>query len=121
MTVTVELPATVGVPETTQAERVSPAGRVPPEIEQLYGVVPPAAVIVELYATPTVPLGRMLVIESGELIVMEAGAVAVAPRLSLTWIVKFEVPFVVGTPEITPVLAEMLRPAGSDPAEMLHV
>jgi hypothetical protein len=48
LTVTVELPAVVGVPETRQAERVRPAGRVPPEIEQVYGVVPPAAVIAEL-------------------------------------------------------------------------
>jgi hypothetical protein len=63
----------------------------------------------------------MLVSESGELIVMEAGAVAIAPKLSFTWMVKFEVPFVVGTPEIAPVLAEMPSPLGSDPAEMLHV
>jgi hypothetical protein len=52
---------------------------------------------------------------------MEAAAVAVAPRLSFTWTVKFEVPFAVGIPAISPVLGEMLSPAGSVPAVMLHV
>lgn len=43
-TVTVALPATVGVPLTTQADNERPAGR-DPVIVQVYGVVPPAAVI----------------------------------------------------------------------------
>ena len=73
-----------------------------------------------LYETPTVPLGRVFVIASGELIVMETAAVAVAARLSFTWTVKFDVPFVVGIPEITPVVAEMPRPGGSAPEATLH-
>ena len=48
-TVRGEVPATVGVPFTTQpALMVSPAGSVPPVTVQLYGPVPPA--------TPTVAL-----------------------------------------------------------------
>jgi S1-C subfamily serine protease len=70
---------------------------------------------------PTVPFGSAFVKVSGELIVMETAAVAMALRLSFTWTVKFEVPFAVGIPEISPVLGEMLRPAGSVPAETLHV
>lgn len=46
-TSTVTLPATVGVPLTVHADRLSPAGRAP-VIEQLYGVVPPLAVMFAL-------------------------------------------------------------------------
>jgi hypothetical protein len=35
--------------------------------------------------------------------------------------VKFEVPTVVGVPEITPVAALKVRPAGSEPLAILHV
>ena len=48
LTVMGELPAVVGVPLTVQPASARPAGNVPAEIEQLYGVVPPLAVIVEL-------------------------------------------------------------------------
>ena len=41
--------------------------------------------------------------------------------LSLTVVVKVEVPFVVGTPEITPVELERLRPAGSEPEAIAHL
>jgi hypothetical protein len=47
VTVTVEDPAEVGVPLTVQPFRINPAGSVP-EIEQVYGDVPPDAVIVAL-------------------------------------------------------------------------
>jgi hypothetical protein len=43
-TVTVALPAMVGVPLTTQLDSVSPAGR-DPVIAQVYGAEPPAAEI----------------------------------------------------------------------------
>lgn len=41
--------------------------------------------------------------------------------LSLTATVKLEVPSVVGVPEITPVPAARLNPAGRLPAEIDHV
>jgi len=68
-----------------------------------------------------VPFGSVFVNESGELIVIDTAAVAIAPRLSFTWTVTFEVPFAVGIPEINPVLGEIFSPAGKLPAEMLHV
>jgi len=54
------------------------------------------------------------------LIVIEAAAVAVAPKLSFTWTVKLDVPTAVGTPAITPVEAEILKPAGKVPVTTLH-
>jgi hypothetical protein len=65
-------------------------------------------------------LGNVFVIANGELILMETAAVAVGPSESFTWTVKLEVPCWVGTPEIAPVIGEMVSPAGSDPATTLH-
>ena len=118
-TVTVDEPDVVGVPLTTHPLSESPAGSVP-VMEHAYGVVPPVAVMFALYETPTVPLGRTLVSVSGELMVMETAAVAEAPTLSVTLTVKAEVPFVVGIPEMMPVLGEIANPGGSVPALMLH-
>ena len=45
----VDVPLAVGVPDSTPAlESVSPAGRLPDETVQLYGVVPPVAANVTL-------------------------------------------------------------------------
>jgi len=41
--------------------------------------------------------------------------------LSFTTAVKFDVPLAVGVPEITPVIAASVRPAGRLPAEIDHV
>jgi multidrug efflux pump subunit AcrA (membrane-fusion protein) len=63
-TVTLNVPAAVGVPLNTPAEKVSPAGSVDPgATDQLYGVVPPEAASVWLYAWLTVPAGSGLVVE----------------------------------------------------------
>jgi hypothetical protein len=52
-TVKLEVPAVVGVPEITPPElKESPAGSEPDASDQLYGVTPPAAASVWLYATP---------------------------------------------------------------------
>ena len=93
-TVKLETPAAVGVPLKTPAEdSVSPAGSAPENTDQLYGVVPPVAANVWLYALPTVPAG------SGDDVVIDSAAgstvtenafVAVPPPL--TWTVKLEVP-----------------------------
>jgi len=59
-TITVTVPAVVGVPLTEQfAPSESPAGKVPDVIAQEYGEVPPVTPIVAEYATPTVPLGNV--------------------------------------------------------------
>jgi hypothetical protein len=52
-------------------------------------------------------------------IVMESAAVVEVEALSVTRTVKFEVPAVVGVPEIVPA-AESASPAGSVPAETFH-
>src|SRR5579872_4645843 len=56
----------VGVPEMTPALlTVSPAGRLPLEIDHVNGCTPPAAAIVWLYATPTVAVGSVAVVITG--------------------------------------------------------
>lgn len=55
-----DVPATVGMPLTTQPLIVSPAGSVPAVGAQLYGAVPPAAPIVPMYGTPTVAPGKFV-------------------------------------------------------------
>ena len=62
-TVKFEVPAVVGVPEITPPElKESPAGRLPLWRDQLYGVTPPVAASVWLYATPICPFGRLEVV-----------------------------------------------------------
>jgi hypothetical protein len=59
VTENVKLPEADGVPDKTPPEeRESPAGSVPDVTAYVDGAVPPAEVIVWLYPTPTVPLGR---------------------------------------------------------------
>jgi hypothetical protein len=119
-TVTGEEPAVVGVPLTVHPVRVSPAGSVP-VIEHEYGGVPSAAVIVELYGTPTVPPGSVLVIVSA------AGAITIVsfwlafcaglPE-SVTCTVMGDDPATVGVPLTVHPVRE--SPAGSVPV-MEHV
>jgi hypothetical protein len=123
-TVKFELPLAVGVPEITPAfDSVRPAGRLPEEIDHVYPGVPPLALSVKLYATPTCPAPSVVVlIVNGAVVVvgevvMEKLAVFVCAgdSLSVTATVKFEVPLAVGVPEITPAL-DKVRPAGRLPA-----
>jgi hypothetical protein len=114
-TVTGEVPAAVGVPLTVQPVSVKPAGSVP-VIEHEYAGVPSIAVIVELYATPTVPPGSVLVI------VNAAGAMVIVsfwftlwfglPE-SVTFTFTVEDPCVVGVPLTVQPLR--LKPAGNVP------
>jgi hypothetical protein len=58
----VDVPLAVGVPEITPPEEsVSPAGRLPDVIDQLYPAVPPLAESAELYAVPASPAGSPFV------------------------------------------------------------
>jgi hypothetical protein len=52
--------------------------------------------------------------------VIDAAAVAIAFVLSSTCTVKFDVPCAVGVPEITPVVGDIVKPAGREPEAMLH-
>jgi hypothetical protein len=63
VTANVAVPLDVGVPEMTPpAESVSPAGRLPDVIDQLYPGVPPLADIAALYALPPCAPGSPLVL-----------------------------------------------------------
>ena len=116
LTVTVELPETVGVPLTVQPFTVSPAGN-DPVIVQLYGVTPPLAPIVALYGTPTVPPGSVPVrLNTAGAIVIVSFVLTLCAGLaaSVTVMEIGELPAVVGVPlTVQPLNA---RPAGSAPA-----
>jgi hypothetical protein len=63
LTVKFEVPAVVGVPLMTPPElKDSPAGSVPESSDHVYGVTPPVAESVWLYATPIWPSGRLEVV-----------------------------------------------------------
>jgi hypothetical protein len=71
VTVKFDVPAAEGVPEIipVAASRPNPAGRVPAEIDHVYGAVPPVAVSAWLYTTPTVPSGS----EAGVILILADG------------------------------------------------
>ena len=126
-TVNDEVPAVVGVPEIApvDAVKLKPAGNVPALTLQVYGAVPLLACNVVEYAVPVVPPGNDVVV-----IVGGCGAAAIAIlsafvaelfAASVTFTVNDEVPAVVGVPEIAPVDAVKLKPAGNVPALRLHV
>ena len=115
-------PATVGDTDMSQVDAfiVSQVGSVPALMVNAYGAVPPVALIVWLYALPTVPFGSV----GGAIASVAATANAtarcpMAPPPSVAVIVKFEFAAVVGVPEITPVAAFNVRPAGRLPADTL--
>ena len=59
LTVNVDVVPLVGVPEISPVEaRVSPAGRLPADIDQTYPGVPPVAASVAEYVDPVVAEGR---------------------------------------------------------------
>jgi hypothetical protein len=115
-TVKVTVPVAVGLPDMTPVvgSRDNPAGRrLPVASDQVYGVFPPAAVTVWLYAAFTMPKERdCVVMPSGSYTVMERAPVAIVEFASLTCIVKAYVPAVVGVPEMTPVEGSRVNPAG---------
>ena len=97
-----------------EALRLNPAGR--PVAAQVYGVLPPVAASVRLYATPTTPSGReAVVMASCGVVVNERLAVAVrcvGEVESVTVTDTVLVPAVVGVPVIAPVEALIDRPVG---------
>jgi hypothetical protein len=121
--VNVKIPATVGVPESTPEESsVSPFGTDPLDTENVYGAMPPIAVIVCEYRMPVVPEGG-----EGGASVMEAQPIeivypwlAVQPYASVTLTVNEKLPFVVGVPEIRPE-EERVKPFGNMPEPIANV
>jgi hypothetical protein len=110
-----------GEPElVSPADRLSPAGRDPPDTDHEYGADPPEAASACEYAVPTSPVGSDdVVIARAGLMVSDNAFVALPLRLSVTFTVKLLDPAAPGVPEIVPP-ADRLNPAGSDPTDTDH-
>jgi hypothetical protein len=122
-TVTVDVPAVVGVPLTTQPLSDNPAGSVPAVTAQAYGEVPPATPMVAVYGTPTVAPGsvaKVSVRAAGETVIT-TGPEFVAGGFpeSVTVTVTVDVPGAVGVPVITQ--PDRVKPTGNVPEAMLQV
>jgi propanediol utilization protein len=109
------VPVAVGVPVTAPVEvfSVRPAGNVP-TMENVYGATPPVTVMGPLLnGTPTVPVvvPEQVIEMDGTIVITQP--VAVAPRASVTLMVK--VPDAVGVPVTAPVEVFRVRPAGNVP------
>lgn len=118
-TVKVKTPRCVGDPARLPVPELSemPGGKPPAVMFQEYGGMPPVPVNDAEYGLPTVAGGGggLVMFNGGAPIAMPRLASARAPRLSVTWTVKPELPALVGVPESWPVdgLSEM--PGGSAP------
>ena len=124
--VKLDMPAVVGVPviAPVAAFKVRPAGKVPTEIAHVTAGVPPLDCSVALYTELTAPVAsELLVITSCWTMVRLSAFVTFCWGVpeSAAWTVKLDVPAVVGVPEITPVLALRVSPAGSEPTETVQV
>jgi hypothetical protein len=113
VTETVEVPAAVGVPVIPPLLLIdNPAGN--PVAVHVYGDTPPMAPTEAVYAVPTVPDGREVVVifNAGALTtrVNEAVAVSAGVELSVTFRETLAVPAAVGVPVIVEPLT--LNPAG---------
>ena len=124
VTVTVLVPAAVGVPVICPelALIVSPAGN--PAAPHVYGVAPPAAATVAVYAAPTAPAGKSVVmmVKPGGFTRSANAFVAVFAGIeeSVTVNVTLLVPAAVGVPVICPVPALIVKPAGNPAACQLY-
>jgi hypothetical protein len=122
LTVKVNVPAAVGVPDITPApESVKPPGNEPLSLLHVMGASPVAS-SVRLYAVPTVPLGNDAVVTVGEpvgAIVIESSFVSF-PFALVALTVKVDVPSASGVPDITPA-TESVKPPGKSPLSTLHV
>ena len=123
VTTTVLVPAVFDVPliAPLAGSMLRPEGR--PVADHVYGVVPPVAATVALYATPATP-------EGNDAVVMVGGATTVSDRLavavrcvglveSVTVMATVLVPAVVGVPLIAPVDEFRFNPAGRPVADQV--
>jgi hypothetical protein len=123
-TVKVNVPDKVGVPDSTPAVlSVRPFGNVPALLLNVYGLLPPLALTVSVYATPTVPPDRLLgeTVMLGQPMVIENCLVAVhSVAVSVDITVNVEMPAAVGVPDTVPPELR-LKPAGRPPLSRLYV
>src|SRR5471030_2180035 len=124
LTVKVKLPLADGVPERTPAvDRLSPPGRLPLDTVKVYGLLPPLAVMVWLYAATVDPFGSVvgLRVIVGQVVTLTVyDRVPVQPLLAVALSVKVELPAVVGVPERTPAVVRV-SPAGRVPLDTVKV
>ena len=114
------VPAVVGVPVIVPVEdlRVSPAGRVPDDIDHVMCEVtklPASASRVAVYAVPFVPFGRLSVVITGfftEIVTVNCFSAVAEPYTAFT--VNVYVPVLVGVPEIVPEVLNV-SPSGRFP------
>src|SRR2546421_455281 len=104
-----------------------PVGKLPALMVNVKAPRPPVATTIWLYAVPSTPAGKDMVVMAGaggKLIVILRAWVAVSGVMvlaSVTLTVKFVAPLgPVGVPEIVPALLRV-RPAGNAPALMENV
>ena len=114
--------AVVGVPVIAPvvAFKLKPAGNAPLATAHVIGVVP-VALSVWLYALFTVPSGSVAVVIVGGAVMTMLRELVPFPAEFVALTENVNVPIVVGVPDITPVDAFKLRPAGNVRAEMSHV
>ena len=117
--VTFVTPAAVVVPAIVAPFTLKPLGS--GDAVQVKGATPPLRASVWLYAVPATPFVKeVVVIFSAGWIVSERVTLtccAVGDELSVTLIVTFVGPAVVGVPLITPVEVFTVKPAGSGEAD----
>jgi hypothetical protein len=113
--VTVDVPATAGVPEIAPLVvlTLKPEGR--PVAPKLVGEF--VAVIWYENAAPTVALAvATLVIEGAAITTLNVSVALPAPVAFVALSVTVDVPVAVGVPEISPLLVLTLKPAGNPAA-----
>src|SRR5450432_3525753 len=123
LTVKVKLPLADGVPERTPAvDRLSPPGRVPLDTVKVYGLLPPLAVMVWLYAAVVVPSGSAcgFIVIVGQVMVIVYDRVPLQPLLAVALTVKVKLPLADGVPERTPAV-DRLSPPGRLPLDTVKV
>ncbi|HEY3838649.1 MAG TPA: hypothetical protein VGL72_18855 [Bryobacteraceae bacterium] len=86
LTVKLDDPVAVGVPEIVPPARLSPTGRDPAATDHVYGGDPPVALSVWEYPTPIMPAGNedVVIVNAAGLIASDKAALVDAEALSVT-------------------------------------
>lgn len=84
--------------------------------------MPPLAVILALYATPVLPLGKLaaVTLRAAAIVIMKA-LEALSPFVSVICALNIYISGREGTPDIRPVVLARVRPGGKPPDAMDHV
>ena len=120
LTVKLEVPAVLGVPEMMPADdSVNPAGKLPLCNDHVIGVVPEAASCA-LYVVPVKPPGRVVVVMNGGSSTVMLNDLVSLPTALVAFTVKLKVPAADGVPEMTPAV-DSVNPVGKLPLLSVQV